>query len=205
MRFLFGGGAEWIVAAGAWSAGVLTAPAGHNANGFDLADLLTQARGLWSVKASASKSSSQIRLTNFMGDGASATWADPTLFVAPYLDGAVLVDPSIHTGVRDQMTRTNDALVLTGKAVKEFRDNNPANFIPFEVAINSGSASADPFAFIKSVVSPDHFPILSKPFLESSPISTSNRVEEIQNLVVLRDQGALTDEQFKKAVDQVVS
>lgn len=205
MRFLFGGGAEWIMAAAAWSAGVLTAPAGHNANGFDLADLLTKARGLWSVKASASKSSAQIRLTNFMGDGLNAVWQDPTLFVAPYFGGAVLVDPRIHTEVHDKMKRTSDALVLSGKTVKEFRDANPANFMPFEVAINSGNASGDPFAFIKSVLSPDHFPILSKPFLASTPISTSNRVEEIQKLVELRDQGVLTDEQFKKAVDQVVS
>lgn len=205
MRFLFGGGAEWIMAAASWSAGVLTAPAGHNANGFDLADLLTKARGLWSVKASASKGSAQIRLTNFMGDGLNAVWQDPTLFVAPYFDGAVLVDPCIHTEVHDKMKRASDALVLSGKIVKDFRDANPANFIPFEVAINSGNVSGDPFTFIKSVLSPDHFPILSKPFLESAPITTGNRVEEIQKLADLRDQGVLTDEQFKKAVDQVVS
>src|SRR5690625_1788402 len=40
LRFLFGNGAEWIIAAAAWSSGVLVAPQGHNTNGFDLGDLL---------------------------------------------------------------------------------------------------------------------------------------------------------------------
>lgn len=204
MRFLFGGGAEWIMASASWSAGILTAPAGHNANGFDLADLLTKARGLWSVKASASPSSMQIRLTNFMGDGSNAVWEDATLFVAPYFGGAVLIDPTLHTDVHAEMRRTGDALVLGGGVVKKFRDDNPANFIPFEVAVNSGTSAGDPFAFIKSVLAPEHFPNLSKPFLASAPISTSTRVEEIQRLVALRDQGVLDEAQFKKAIDQVV-
>ena len=68
-RFAFGGGAEWIMAATAWCAGVLMAPKGHNTNGFDLTDLRNKARGLWSVKASASPKSSDIRLINYMGDG----------------------------------------------------------------------------------------------------------------------------------------
>lgn len=205
MRFLFGGGAEWIMAAASWAAGVLTAPAGHNADGFDLGDLLTKARGLWSVKASASKASAQIRLTNFMGDGLNAVWEFPTMFVAPYFGGAVLVDPRVHLEVRDQMKRASDALVISGKVVKDFRDAHPANFIPFEVAINNRNGSGDPFSFIKSVLSPDHFPILAKPFLASTPVSARNRVEEIQKLVDLRDQGVLTEEHFRKVIDQVIS
>jgi len=205
MRFLFGGGAEWIMASAAWSAGILTAPAGHNANGFDLADLLAKARGLWSVKASASASSGQIRLTNFMGDGSNAVWEDATLFVAPYFGGAVLVAPQTHHEVHAKVRKTGDALVLSGAVVREFRDNNPANFIPFEVAVNSGVRAGDPFAFIKSVLAPEHFPNLSKPFLASAPITISNRVQEIERLVALRDQGVLDEAQFKQAVDQVIA
>ncbi|RRJ87905.1 SHOCT domain-containing protein [Gulosibacter macacae] len=205
LRFLFGGGAEWILAAASWSAGVLTAPAGHNSNGFDLADLLAKARGLWSVKASASDKSMTVRLTNFMGDGANADWQDPTVFVAPYFGGAVLVDPKIHAEIHSQVIKKGDALTLAGTIVKRFRDESPANFIPFEVAVNKGTFQGDPFSFIKSVLAPGHFPILSRPFLESTPIAASSRVEEIKKLAELRDAGALSEEQFRKAVDQVVS
>ena len=204
LRFLFGNGAEWIMAAAAWSAGVLTAPAGHNANGFDLGDLLNKAKGLWSVKASASSSAGDVRLKNFMGDGSKADWTEPTLFVGAYLNGAVLVDPTIHTAVRDKMRRGNDALLLGGGVVKRFGQANPANYIRFDVAINQGGSVNDPYAFVKSVITPEHFPVLSKPFLAAAPATTNSRVDEITKLAALRDQGVLNDEQFKKAVDQVI-
>lgn len=204
LRFLFGNGAEWIMAAAAWSAGVLTAPAGHNANGFDLGDLLNKAKGLWSVKASASTTASQIRLKNFMGDGTGADWTEPTLFVGPYLSGAVLVDPTVHDDVKKEMRRTSDALVLSGGVVKRFALNNPSNYVPFDVAINQGGGSNDPYAFVKSVITPDHFPILSRPFLSSAPTTYNSRVEEITRLAELRDRGVLDEEQFKRAIDLVI-
>jgi hypothetical protein len=204
LRFLFGNGAEWIMAAAAWSAGVLTAPAGHNANGFDLGDLLNKAKGLWSVKASASTSSSQIRLKNFMGDGMNVSWTEPTLFVGPYLRGAVLVDPRVHTHVRDEIHHSSDALVLGGGVVKRFAQANPANYVPFDVAINHGGGSNDPYAFVKSVITPAHFPVLSKPFLASAPVVDRSRVEEITKLALLRDKGVLDEEQFKRALDTVL-
>lgn len=203
LRFLFGNGAEWIMAAAAWSAGVLTAPAGHNANGFDLGDLLNKAKGLWSVKASASSSAGDIRLKNFMGDGANADWTEPTLFVGAYLKGAVLVDPAQHTEVHDKMRHSSDALLLGGGVVKRFAQDNPANYVSFDVAINQGGGANDPYAFVKSVITPEHFPILSKPFLAAAPIVTDNLVEEIKKLADLRDQGVLDDESFKKAVDRI--
>ncbi|UOW01872.1 hypothetical protein [Agrococcus sp. SCSIO52902] len=204
LRFLFGSGAEWIMASAAWSAGVLTAPAGHNANGFDLGDLLDKAKGLWSVKASASTSASQIRLKNFMGDGGRVDWTEPTVFVGPYLKGAVLVDPRSHTEVAEAASNIGDALVLGGGAVKAFAKSHPQNYIPFDVAVNHGGASADRYAFVKSVITPDHFPILSKPFLAAAPVADRSRVEEITRLALLRDQGVLDEEQFKRAVDTVI-
>lgn len=203
LRFLFGNGAEWIMAAASWSAGVLTAPAGHNANGFDLGDLLNKAKGLWSVKASASSSAGDLRLKNFMGDGANAEWTEPTLFVGAYLKGAVIVDPTIHTEVKDKMRRGSDALLLGGGVVKQFGQANPANYVAFDVAINQGGGVNDPYAFVKSVITPEHFPVLSKPFLASAPIVTGNLVEEIKKLADLRNVGTLDDESFKKAVDML--
>lgn len=204
LRFLFGNGAEWIMATAAWSAGVLTAPQGHNADGFDLADLMDNAKGLWSVKASASRSSSQIRLKNFMGAGKDADWTEPTLFVGPYLRGAVLVDPRQHPEVKAAVRHKSDALVLSGTAVKAFAADNPANHAVFDVKENTGGVAADPFTFIKSVITPEHFPRLSKPFLAAEPKKVlSNEVEQITQLSALRQNGELTDEQFKRLVAKI--
>ncbi len=198
LRFLFGNGAEWIIAAAAWSAGVLVAPAGHNANGFDLGDLLDNARALWSVKASASKSSGQIRLINFMGDGANAVWNEPTLFVGPYVNGAVLLDPNQDQDLAAKARRSSDALVLGGGVVKNYAKEHPENHVAFDVEVNTGANSNDQFAFIKSILDPAHFPLLSKPFVASAPPVRTTRVQEVERLVELKEQGALTPEQFEK-------
>jgi hypothetical protein len=203
LRFLFGNGAEWIMATAAWSAGILMAPAGHNSNGFDLSDLLRNAKGLWSVKASASSSAGDIRLKNFMGDGSSSDWTEPTLFVGPYLRGAAFVDPKLHTDVSDRMRRGNDALLLGGGIVKRFALDNPENYVPFDVAINQGGGANDPYAFVKAVITPEHFPILSRPFLASAPLATGSIVEEIKKLADLRDQGVLDDDSFRMAVAKI--
>lgn len=201
LRFLFGNGAEWIMAAAAWSAGVLTAPQGHNADGFDLADLMHDAKGLWSVKASASASSGQIRLKNFMGDGANADWTEPTLFVGPYLSGAVLVDPILHPEVKAEAKRGSDALVLGGGAVKRFSLTHPANHAEFEVTVNKGGKTGDPYAFIKSVITPDHFPHLAQPFAASQPkTAPSSRVEQILRLSEMHKAGQIRDDVFQKLV-----
>ncbi|WP_130839322.1 hypothetical protein [Corynebacterium neomassiliense] len=205
LRFLFGGGAEWIIASAAWSAGVLTAPAGHNANGFDLGDLLDKSRALWSVKASASDKAGQIRLKNFMGDGRDANWVEPTLFVGPYLDGAVLIDPRGDAAMQAQTRHTKDALVLPGGVPKRYAVEHPDNHIQFDVEVNHGNTSADPHTFIKSILDPAHFPHLAKPFLAAAPLTSGSRVDEIQQLVDLRDSGVLDDAQFKKAVDGLLS
>ncbi len=204
LRFLFGNGAEWIMACAAWSAGVLTAPAGHNVDGFDLEDLLDSATSLWSVKASAAAKASQIRLKNFMGDGSGQVWDVPTLFVSPYLGGAVLIDPELHPEVREEARNTGDALVLSAGAVKKFAESHPKNIVRFDVAMNQGGVSADPYAFIKSVIAPEHFPILAKPFLAASPRKEGSRVDDITQLVALRDRGALTEAQFQKVIEAVV-
>lgn len=181
LRFLFGNGAEWIVSAAAWSTGVLVAPAGHNANGFDLGDLLNNARSLWSVKASASKTSSQIRLINFMGDGANAIWNEATLFVGPYVDGAVLLDPTKDPDLMDKARKGSDALVLAGGVVKKYAKDHPENHVVFDVEVNTGANSNDPYTFIKSILDPGHFPLLSKPFVASAPAVGTTMVQQIES------------------------
>ncbi|QTP19091.1 SHOCT domain-containing protein [Micrococcus luteus] len=204
-RFLFGGAAEWILAAAAWSAGILVAPAGHNANGFDLADLLTKARTeLWSVKASASASPGDIRLVNFQGTGENRDWNEPTLFVGPYLDGGVLVDPAKATDVKAQMKRAGDSLTIRGKAIVDYKADHPENHVAFDVAVNTGDIPYDSAAFPKSILDPATFPNLAKPFIAAKPVRDASTSAEIERLAALRDQGVLTEEQFGKAVAQVI-
>lgn len=204
LRFLFGNGAEWIIAAASWSAGVLVAPAGHNANGFDLGHLLQSARSLWSVKASAASSSSQIRLKNFMGDGSKAEWNEPTLFVGPYIGGAALLDPSTDPSLKARARKGSDALVLGGNVVRKYAEEHPENHVAFEVEVNKGASSNDPYAFAKSILDPRHFPILSRPFVASAPVTKSTKVDEIQRLAELKERGVLTQQQFEKAVEELL-
>lgn len=205
LRFLFGNGAEWILACAAWSAGILTAPAGHNANGFDLADLLHEARGMWSVKASASATTSQIRLVNFMGDGRNATWTDPTVFIAPYIHGAVFIDPTQDPDVQNAAHKIGDALTLAGGVVKKYAVNHPHHHISFQIQANTGATTHDPYAFIKSILDPGHFPLLSRPFAAAEPATNNTLVDELQQLNDLKNIGALNDKQYKSAVDHVLS
>lgn len=203
-RFLFGGAAEWILAAAAWSAGVLVAPAGHNANGFDLADLLTKARKeLWSVKASAAAKAADIKLVNFQGSGESRDWNETTLFVGPYLQGGVLVDPKKATDVYDKMKRGGDSLTIRGKAIVDFRDEHPENHVAFDVAVNTGDIPYDSSAFPKSILDPATFPNLAKPFIAAKPTRDASTSAEIDRLADQRDRGLLTEEQYVKAISRL--
>lgn len=205
-RFLYGNGAEWIMAAAAWQAGVLAAPMGHNADGFDLVDLLDNARGMWSVKASASTKASQIRLKNFMGSGHGATWDEPTLFISPYLGGAVLVDPRLHHEAAAATTSTKDALVVRSSAIRHFADAQPANYVPFSVAVNDGHKKPDPAAFAETILVADSFPLLSAPFRAAQPTKGQRSIsEELEGLKILHDQGDLDDAQYQQAISMVLN
>lgn len=206
LRFLYGNGAEWIMAAAAWSAGVLTAPKGHNADGFDLVNLLGDARGLWSVKASAAPNASQIRLKNFMGTGEGASWDEPTLFISPYLGGAVLVDPRIHHDIASLAAWKGDALAVGSAAVKRFSERRPENLVRFNVAINDTRKKPDPAAFAKTILVADSFPLLSAPFRAAQPAKGQRSLsEELEALQTLRQAGALDEQQYQHAVDAVLA
>lgn len=204
-RFLFGNGAEWILACAAWSAGVLTAPEGHNKDGFDLGDLLDEARSIWSVKASASKNSSAVRLINFMGDGKNARWDTPTVFIAPYLRGAVFIDPRTQPEIQQRAKNAKDALTITGKVIRDYADAHPENRIYFDVAVNTGQASNDAYAFIKSILDPRHFPILSRPFDAATPTKDAHLVDAITQLAQLKERGSITQDMMERAIAKILN
>lgn len=114
-RFGSGAAVEWILAAVAYAAEVVTLPGGHNSIGFDLRDLREEARGLRSVEKNKR---GDWRITNGLG-GAGGGFRDPTVFVSPTLPGLTLVDPEHHVDAASQAVVTADAVVLPARVVKE--------------------------------------------------------------------------------------
>ncbi|WP_062519292.1 hypothetical protein [Demequina silvatica] len=201
-RFIMGGAFEHLISAAAWAVGVLTAPGGHNANGFDLVNLREKARGMWSVK-SQTGTPGEWRITNGLG-GAGGGMTDPTVFVAPTLPGLVLVDPATHPEVVAQTRQRSDAVVLPFGAVKAHAKAHPECVIPMNAPKNEHRGKEDAgIAFVESVATPEQFPRLSNMFMASKP-KTEGPVLEIHALIALRDSGALTEEQFQAAVNKTI-
>ncbi len=194
---------EWIIAAAAWSAGILTVPGGHNANGFDLTDVLSQAKGLWSIKFGSQKSPGDWRLTNGLG-GAGRGFVEPTVFVHKRLGGLLYINPADHPHVASRVVALDDASKLAFKETLEFALAHPECVAKLDVPINEGQAASDPYAFIKELLSPDTFPNLAKVFVDAKPAQNSV-TEEVRQLALMRDTGVLSDEQLKLAIDKLLA
>lgn len=201
-RFVVGGAVEWIVAAAAWSAGVLTNPAGHNANGFDLVDLLNNAKGLWSVKFSSDKRVRTFRLTNGLG-GAGKGFVEPTIFIHNKLGGFVFIDPAKHPKVAAAEIKDGDAALMPFGAVATFAASHPECVAVAAIPMNEGQASSDPFGFVKELLAPEHFPNLSKVFLAAVPAPAAIS-DEIRKIVELFDSGLITADERQAAIARLL-
>lgn len=201
-RFVVGGTVEWIVAAAAWSAGVLTNPAGHNANGFDLTDLLDDAKGLWSIKFSAAPSPGEYRLTNGIG-GAGKGFVEPTIFIHRRLGGLVYIDPARHPEVAAQAVQKSDAVTLPFKVVLGFAREHPECIAVVDIPVNEGQAANDPHAFVKELLAPGHFPHLAKVFVDAEPVPVPVS-EELKQITTMHAEGLLSDEERALAVAKLL-
>ena len=170
-RFVTGGATEWIIAAAAWSLGILTMPAGHSARGFDLVDLQDRARGLWSVKSTTVDNASAFRISNGLGGGGRGL-ADPTLFLRPKrLPGIVFVDPTVHTWVAASVQPKADAVQLPFAAVRDHAAAHPECVAPLVVPENSGRGKENPFLqYTQTILTPEQFPRLSDMFVAARPV-----------------------------------
>lgn len=192
-RFGSGAAVEWILAAVAYAAGVLSIPGGHNSNGFDLRDLRQDARGLWSVKNQTKRG--EWRITNGLG-GAGGGFKDATVFVSPSLPGLTFVDPAIHTEVSSRVVVKSDAVTLPARVVEDHAAAHPECVAPLSMPTNPGTGEEDPWMdYVENLLSPSRFPQLSRLFVASKPV-TGNLSSELQSLVAMRDSGAITEEQF---------
>lgn len=202
-RFIVGAAAEWIVAGAAWSAGVLTVPGGHGVDGFDLKDIETGARGLWSVKASFAKSISSFRITNGLG-GAGRGMTDPTVFLSPKLPGIVLVHPERHPDVATAVVARQDATELPFRVLANHASAHPECVVELAIPTNEGRGNEDAsLMFTKSLISPDRFPLLSDVFVKAER-AAHDVSTEVERLAHQRDTGLLTDEEFQAAKRRVL-
>lgn len=192
-RFGSGAAVEWILAAAAYAAKILTIPGGHNANGFDLRDLREDARGLWSVKNTTKRS--DFRMTNGIG-GAGAGFVDPVVFLSPALPGITFVDPHRHSEVTAQVVIKPDATVLPFRVVEEHARRHPECVAPCRMPGNPGTGTNDPWMdYVESLLSADRFPQLSRLFAASKPVA-GTLTSELQELVAQRDAGNISADQF---------
>lgn len=201
-RFGSGAAVEWILAAAAFAAEVLTIPGGHNANGFDLRDLRDDARGLWSVKNTTRRS--DFRMTNGIG-GAGAGFTDAVVFLSPALPGITFVDPHIHNDVTAQVVTKPDATVLPFRVIEEHARLHPECVAPCTMPINPGTGSNDPWMdYVESLLTADRFPQLSRLFAASKPVA-GTLTSELRQLVAQRDAGNISAEQFDLLLRRIVT
>lgn len=192
-RFGSGAAVEWILASVAYTAGLLTLPGGHSANGFDLRDLREGARGLWSVKNTTKRS--DFRLTNGIG-GAGAGFTDPVVFLSPALPGLVLIDPRQHVDVRREVVIKSDATILPFRIVEQHAKQHPECVAPCQMPTNPGTGQDDPWmVYVESLLSPDRFARLSRLFVQAKPLQAT-LTSELQGLVAQRDAGKISADQF---------
>lgn len=203
-RFVTGGATEWIIAAAAWALGILTMPAGHSARGFDLVDLQDQARGLWSVKSSTVANTTAFRISNGLGGGGRGL-VDPTLFLRPVrLAGLVLVDPLTHPDVVAAQIQKPDSIQLPFHALMDHVTRHPECVAVLDVPQNTGHGRENPFLqYTQTILTPDRFPRLSSMFTAAEP-PRGSIADDLARLAALRDTGALTEEQYRRAIENAL-
>lgn len=201
-RFVTGGAVEWIIAAAAWHVGVFTVPGGHSERGFDLLDLQSSARALWSVKSQSAKNKSAFRMSNGLGGGGKG-FSAPTLFLSPHLPGLVYADPKSHGEVKAAEKQKKDAVTINFGVISKHAKANPQCVAPLVVARNEDNGRENPFlTYTQSILVPEQFPLLSAMFNAAQPAQRS-MVDEVRDLAELRDQGSISQEQFNELVNKL--
>ena len=204
-RFVAGKTGEWIIAAALYSAGVIAIPEGHNADGFDLAGVEAAARGLFSVKCSFSPTSA-FRITNGI-NGAGKGFVEPTIFAHHRLGGLAFADPVVHADLAGKVQVKPDAVLLGMTPLKEHVNRHPECLIPMDIPLNKGRGTYDPaMEFTRSLLTqPGAYPNLARVFEDVQKKGAAGSVVEgILQLRMLLDEGVLTQEQFKQAVDRIL-
>ncbi|MDF2145068.1 hypothetical protein [Knoellia sp. p5-6-4] len=208
-RFIIGALVEWGIALAAFSAGILTLPQGHDADGDDVAGLRDAAKYRWSVKSSFSKQRSyQFIIQNVRGrrgENAGDPKMEETLFLHPLLPGIVHVDPRKHLHVLRALRFDGDAWVLPLPALMEHAQAHPEHVIPLAVPVNPQARQVDPaLDIIRAFVLQPHFQRLGSAFRQQAAKSRSDVVDRLQEIKRMEGQGLLTAEQSQAAINAVL-
>lgn len=196
-RFGSGAAVEWVLASVAFTAGVLSIPGGHNADGFDLRDLREDARGLWSVKNQTKRG--EWRISNGLG-GAGGGFKDATIFVSPSLPGITFIDPRVHRAVTAQVVEKPDAVTLPARVVEAHAKIHPECVAVCSMPSNPRTGEEDPWMdYVENLLAPERFPRLSRLFAAAKPVKGS-LTTELQTLLALRDSGQISPDQFSALV-----
>ena len=204
LRFITGGIGEWIITLAAYLSGLVTLPDGHNADGHDTASVLSEAKGLWSVKTSFRRGG-QFTITNGQG-GPGLGLVVPTVFLSPDLPGIVYVDPEAHPETVELVTWHKDSTKLSKANVAEFAASHPECVIPFTMPENPGAAIKDPaLEAVRLIVDNSNFPRLRKMFVDVAASASEDKsiVNQIQQAKKLKDDGTITAEQFAALVSKI--
>ena len=201
-RFGSGAAVEWIIAAAAYQAGILSVPGGHNSDGFDLQALRDRVRGLWSVKNTTKASG--FRLTNGMS-GAGRGFTEAVILLSPALPGLTFADPETHPDVAAAVQQKDDHTLLPLRDALRHAEEHPECVAPIRMPVNPKTGRDDPWMdYVKSLLEPQRFPRLSQLFLDAVPPQRS-LATEIVELAKLRDAGVLTEAQFEAAITRVTT
>lgn len=200
-RFGSGAAVEWILAAVSFAAGVITAPGGHNVNGFDLQDFRQEARGLWSVKNQTKRG--DFRISNGLGGGGRGL-VDATVFLSPGLPGLTFLDPTLHREAAGLARLTGDAVVLPFSAVARHAATHPECVAPCSMPSNPGTGTDDPWMdYVENLLTSGRFPLLEQMFVRSAAVEL-NLPGQLKALAEMRRSGALDDRQYQLAVDRLL-
>jgi hypothetical protein len=89
--------------------------------------------------------------------------------------------------------------------IKVHANDHPECVIPFDMPINPGSALVDPgLAAVRLLLEGPQFPRLSVMFRDSKAHPDSSVVSQLSALEGMRTRGALTEEQYRTAVRQII-
>ena len=203
LRFITGGIGEWIITLAAFRAGVVTLPAGHNADGHDTAAVLDEAKGLWSVKTSF-KRGGKFTITNGQG-GPGAGLAVATVFLSPEFPGIVYVSPTQHPEMVEQVQEYKDSTKLDKSVINGFAVMHPECVIPFAMPVNPDAEIKDPsLEAVRIIVDNSNFPRLRTMFMIFEASSKDRSiVAQIQQARKLRDEGTISEDQFQALVSKV--
>ena len=203
VRFITGGIGEWILAFAAYAAGVVSMPAGHNEDGFDLMALIGRSRELWSAKGSNSRGGT-FTITNGQG-GPGVGFVHPTVFWSPDLPGFVYADPMVHRPVVVGQVQRRDATVIKKSVIAQHAAAHPECVAEIIVPDNPGTATKDPsFEAVKLLIEGGNFPRLRR-MLDDSTKADPSVVGQLRELQAMLNSGLLTEAQYNAAVAKVTS